>query len=1302
MKRFKKFSLFLLVAALVSIGCFASYQVAQAGTLTSTNVQPASLLAGATSQVTVSFSTIGVIPPGGKVKVTFGAGFNVAGANGGICPTFPGDGGITGFITSVADQVVTIARVAGTATTATNAETCTIEGIINPAAAGSTGTYTITTTNPSNVLIDNDVAVTADIITSPAPTLAQPTVVPASPVKALSTGKIIGAFSVTNPGGSSDTIDQFRIENKSLLTAVAADMASVAIYSDSLTLGIVDGGDTLACAEATTNTTTDFDAGGSLINFTCSSPISIGAGATQNYLAVITTTVGATNGRTIAARVNAHLFAANAWAAADLETTNPITIDTVAPTVTSVVWTPVGGHTVISAGDAVVVTFSEKMDTSTLTTGNPVTLATELGLSAGIFGTTGFSAVWNGSTNTILTITLGTETTILSGATIDPTAAVKDVAGNYDNTTPAVAILDNVAPIISPAFVVNNQVQPNTVTVTASEPINSSDAQDSTNWTITNNDGSVSRTIASAVLSGGNIVTLTLAAVNPSTHGTFITNADADAHIKVTMGAGIHDLAAGTPNASAGAIVTGAGETLTKDVTAPTVTLTYSKDGGVSYATTKSVKAGDTLKIKATFNEAIADSPVMKVAVDNSILSATNMTKVSAPVYTYDLTVPVGNIATAAVSLSVGTDVAGNLVSVAAPTNPSFAIDNTAPTIVIGSDKAALRKGQAAAITFTLLESSANFAFGDVVFAGGILSAFAGAGTSYTATFTPTDESTTLATIDVATPTFTDAAGNANVAAAQLSMTVDTVAPTLVSAVFTDNALKIGETSLVTFTFLESITGFTNSDLTIANGGLTAVTVDGIDPTVYTATFTPTADIEEATNVITVAMTGVADTAGNAGIGTTPSSNYAIDTLAPSTPTASPVADTYTSVQSVMFSSTGSTSIRYTTDGTDPSTCSSGSLFSGAISVSSSQTIKARGCDAAGNISTLSSFTYTISISSGGGGGGNVTPACTDIVYGDYSTACFGGYQYRSAVSRTPSNCALTAAQQEASKRVCSTPANINVEVNSNEPPATPPTIALMTCNICQKLTYDVYIINPDGSERHTGTPWVRVTDRGNGIKRYSFEDKTLNPQDPNYDYNDFVIDVDLKNCQSVKFMFVSSDAAWKHQVRFKVLVNGLKQSDILIADDSKAVVGTFKTVNAAGGVDIRSICSTESAAFASSLKGKILLQVQAHGEAWYVNPLDGQRYYLANGDKAYDVMRNFGIGITNKNLEKIKSSKTFAKSNSGKIFLQVESRGEAYYIDFNGVAHYLKDGAAAYEIMGSLGLGITNNDLNKIVEGSL
>ncbi|MFH1822897.1 MAG: S1C family serine protease [Patescibacteria group bacterium] len=119
-------------------------------------------------------------------------------------------------------------------------------------------------------------------------------------------------------------------------------------------------------------------------------------------------------------------------------------------------------------------------------------------------------------------------------------------------------------------------------------------------------------------------------------------------------------------------------------------------------------------------------------------------------------------------------------------------------------------------------------------------------------------------------------------------------------------------------------------------------------------------------------------------------------------------------------------------------------------------------------------------------------------------------------------------------------------------------------------------------------------------------------------------------------------------------------------------------------------------------LSGKILLQVESHGEAFYVNPKDGRGYYMANGNEAYRIMRYLGVGITNNDLEKVKTNKYFAKQHSGKIFLQVEEHGEAYYIDFEGEEHYLRDGSAAYNIMRDLGLGITNDDLNKIPEGNL
>lgn len=102
-------------------------------------------------------------------------------------------------------------------------------------------------------------------------------------------------------------------------------------------------------------------------------------------------------------------------------------------------------------------------------------------------------------------------------------------------------------------------------------------------------------------------------------------------------------------------------------------------------------------------------------------------------------------------------------------------------------------------------------------------------------------------------------------------------------------------------------------------------------------------------------------------------------------------------------------------------------------------------------------------------------------------------------------------------------------------------------------------------------------------------------------------------------------------------------------------------------------------------LKGRMLLQVGSNSEVWYVNPKDGARYYMTNGDAAYNIIRNLGIGITNQDLEKIKSNRALAKKSAGKIFLQVESRGEAYYVDFDGSLYYLKDGADAYGIIRSL-----------------
>lgn len=178
-----------------------------------------------------------------------------------------------------------------------------------------------------------------------------------------------------------------------------------------------------------------------------------------------------------------------------------------------------------------------------------------------------------------------------------------------------------------------------------------------------------------------------------------------------------------------------------------------------------------------------------------------------------------------------------------------------------------------------------------------------------------------------------------------------------------------------------------------------------------------------------------------------------------------------------------------------------------------------------------------------------------------------------------------------------------------------------------------------------------------------------------------------------------------------------------------------------------------------SRFNGRILLQVQEHGEAWYVKPSDGRRVYMGRPDDAFRIMRQLGVGISNKHIRKIPmapvpflfsrsdddgdglspeleksfgtdSSKAdtdgdghgdkeemengynplgtgklpldvnLASQKKGIIFLQVESAGEAWYVNpADGLRYYLGRPYDAWNIMRTTGLGISTDDLYKIKE---
>ncbi len=106
-----------------------------------------------------------------------------------------------------------------------------------------------------------------------------------------------------------------------------------------------------------------------------------------------------------------------------------------------------------------------------------------------------------------------------------------------------------------------------------------------------------------------------------------------------------------------------------------------------------------------------------------------------------------------------------------------------------------------------------------------------------------------------------------------------------------DTALTAGETATVTFTFHEAVTGFDNSDITVEGGTLSTVTSadDGIT---WTATFTPTADIKDATNLIKVGYDWTYVSSGNAPA--VEQLNAAFTTVAPAGVTVSGIGNSIT------------------------------------------------------------------------------------------------------------------------------------------------------------------------------------------------------------------------------------------------------------------------------------------------------------------------------------------------------------------------------------------------------------------------
>jgi len=501
---------------------------------------------------------------------------------------------------------------------------------------------------------------------------------------------------------------------------------------------------------------------------------------------------------------------------------------------------------------------------------------------------TGFTAADVTVANGTLTEPVSSDSGVTWSATLTPTASITDAtniltidytgvtdsAGNAGAGTvdsPNYAI-DTVRPTLASSMTISDTAlkigDTATVTFTFTEAVTGFTIADVTveNGALTN--------LSSA--DGGTTWTATLTPTDSITDTTNILTLDYT---------GVTDLSsnAGTGSASSGNYAV--------DTVRPTLA------SSITIADT-ALKIGDTATVTFTFAEAVTGFTTAAVTTPNGTLS--NLSSSDGGItWTATLT-PTDSITDASNILTLDytgiLDAAGN-AGTGSATSGNYAVDTVRPALAsnITISDTALQIGDTATVTFAFTEAVTGFATADVTAPNGILTNLASSdgGVTWSATLTPNASATGAAnslTLDMAA--LEDLAGNAGTGSQSSgNYAVDTVRPVLTAAMaISDTALKAGDTATVTFTFTEAVTGFTTADVATPNGVLSNPTT-GDGGVTWSATLTPNASTTDATNLLTLDYSGIADLGGNAGSGTTDSANYAIDT-APPTVTAFTLSDT--------------------------------------------------------------------------------------------------------------------------------------------------------------------------------------------------------------------------------------------------------------------------------------------------------------------------------------------------------------------------------------------------------------------------
>ncbi len=247
-----------------------------------------------------------------------------------------------------------------------------------------------------------------------------------------------------------------------------------------------------------------------------------------------------------------------------------------------------------------------------------------------------------------------------------------------------------------------------------------------------------------------------------------------------------------------------------------------------------------------------------------------------------------------------------------------------------------------------------------------------------------------------------------------------------------------------------------------------------------------------------------------------------------------------------------------------------------------------------------------------------VIPSCSAVTYGEWG-ACSAGTQVRSVATRTPTSCTLTTSQTALLSRTCSI-----------TPTPTPPVIEVIPTPASQlesRAIKNVALYN-----RLKGNILLKTEDLG---KAYYVHPSSKNiyylgrPHDAFVIMRDQGVGITNNNLKKITIGVEQMSGADQDGDALSDLFEdaiGTNKNKVDSDDDGHSdrteLLGNYNPLGAGKlSVDTN---------FMKAQRGRILLQVEGKGEAWYINPKDNKRYFLGRPSDAFYIMRNVGMGISN------------------------------------------------------------------------